>query len=258
VAAPQSTGPALTLRRLHPQPDTITVGELTGSLELSGPPDLDRPYTLVNFITSADGRAAFQGRSGPLGDEGDRALFHGLRERVDAVLAGTGTVRAERYGRLVGDPERRRRREQAGLSPEPLACMITRSGDVPTDIPLFAEPDARIAIFSPQDVDASRCAAHLETVRLDPGELTLTTMMRRLRSDFDVRSLLCEGGPTIFGALLQERLVDELFLTVAPKLVGGGPGPTIASGPELPELEPLELNWVLERGGSLFLRYGLR
>ena len=62
----------------------------------------------------------------------------------------------------------------------------------------------------------------MDVVRLDPGELTLTTMMRRLRSAYDVRSLLCEGGPTVFGALLQEDLVDELFLSIAPKLTGGG------------------------------------
>ena len=64
-------------------------------------------------------------------------------------------------------------------------------------------------------------------VHLDPGEFTLTTMMRRLRSAYDVRSLLCEGGPTLFGALLGEDLVDELFLSLAPKLTGGGMAPGI-------------------------------
>jgi riboflavin biosynthesis pyrimidine reductase len=73
-----------------------------------------------------------------------------------------------------------------------------------------------------------------------------------------VRSLLCEGGPTVFGALLRENLTDELFLTLAPKLAGGGSSPTVTSGPELPELLNLRLAWALEHGGSLFLRYGLR
>ena len=95
-------------------------------------------------------------------------------------------------------------------------------------------------------------------VRLDPGELTLTTVMRRLRSAFDVRSLLCEGGPTLFGALLQEDLVDELFLSLAPKLTGGGTAPAITAGPELAELRTLSLVWALELDGSLYLRYALR
>jgi riboflavin biosynthesis pyrimidine reductase len=74
----------------------------------------------------------------------------------------------------------------------------------------------------------------------------------------DVRALLCEGGPTLLGALLHERLVDELFLTLAPQLAGGGDGPTISSGPALAEPAALELVWALERAGSLYLRYAVR
>ena len=98
----------------------------------------------------------------------------------------------------------------------------------------------------------------MDVVRLDPGGLTLTTMMRRLRSAYDVRSLLCEGGPTLFGALLQENLVDELFLSLAPKLTGGGSAPAITAGAELAELRTLSLVWVLELEGALYLRYAVR
>jgi 5-amino-6-(5-phosphoribosylamino)uracil reductase len=70
-----------------------------------------------------------------------------------------------------------------------------------------------------------------------------------------VRSLLCEGGPTLFGALLHERVVDELFLTLSPKLTGGGTGPTISSGPELMNPRGMSIEWLLERNGSLYLRY---
>ena len=72
-----------------------------------------------------------------------------------------------------------------------------------------------------------------------------------------MRTLLCEGGPTVFGALLHEDLVDELFLTLSPRLAGGGSEATITSGPPLPELLPLTLRWALEREGSLFLRYAV-
>ncbi len=82
--------------------------------------------------------------------------------------------------------------------------------------------------------------------------------MRHLRSDFGIRSLLCEGGPTVFGSLLDEHLADELFLTLAPKLVGGGPSPTIANGPELMELQPMDVVWALEHDSALYLRYRLR
>jgi riboflavin biosynthesis pyrimidine reductase len=251
-------GPEIHLRELLPEPGTRTVGEIVTSLNLVAKAGPHRPYTIVNFVASADGRAAFQGRSGQLGGLTDRALFMGLRERVDAVFAGTGTMRTERYGRLVRDPARRRRRSAAGLRPDPLACLISRSGDVPLEIPLFEDPDSHVIVFTPTDLDVSGVKAQVDVVRLDPGQLTLTTMMRRLRSYYDVRALLCEGGPLVFGGLLHEGLVDELFLTLAPKLTGGGSEPAVTSGPELGELVSLELIWLLEDHGELFLRYALR
>jgi 5-amino-6-(5-phosphoribosylamino)uracil reductase len=257
VSGPERPGPALQLTQLLPEAKTTTVGELLGSLHFGARALADRPYVVVNFVASVDGRTAFGSRSAALSDLGDRAMFHGLRESADAVFAGTATIRDESYGRLVRDPERRSRRAAAGLRPDPLACVMTRSGEVPTSIPLFADPDSRIVVFTPVAVDLSGVRAHVEVVRLDPGQLTLTTMVRRLRSDYGVRSLLCEGGATVFGAMLSEGVVDELFLTLAPKLAGGDDGPGVTSGPELPELVPLRLVWALEREGSLFLRYAL-
>ena len=254
---PPSGEPVPALRRLLPKPGRIEVRELIPGLDFARHARAQRPYTVVNFVASIDGRVAFQGRSRELSDEADRELFHGLRERVDAILVGTGTLRTERYGRMIRDPERRRRRAAAGLNPEPLACIITRSGDVPTDIPLFADPGSRAVVFTPVPIDTAELAAEVDVVQIDPGELTLTTMMRRLRSGFDVRALLCEGGPTLFGGLLQEDLVDELFLSLGPKLVGGGSAPTIASGPGLVDLRRVWLIWALEQDDALYLRYRL-
>jgi riboflavin-specific deaminase-like protein len=255
---PPSPDPVPPLRRFLPEPGGIAVRDLLEELKLEARAPTDRPYTLVNFVASADGHAAFRGRSRWLSDDADREMFHGLREHVDAVLAGTGTLRTERYGRIVRDPERRRRRAGAGLNPEPLTAIISRSGDVPLDIPLFADPASRVVIFTSAGLDTAGLAAQVEVVHVDPGELTLTTMMRRLRSAYDVRSLLCEGGPTLFGALLQEDLVDELFVSLAPKLTGGGTATSISAGPELAELRPLSLVWALELDGTLYLRYALR
>lgn len=254
---PPTPDPAGPLRQLVPDGKRIEVRELLEELNLSARAPVDRPYTVVNFVASADGHAAFHGRSRELSDPADRQMFHGLRERVDAILVGTGTLRVERYGRLVRDPDRRRRRAGSGLAPDPLACVFSRSGEVPTDIPLFEDPTSRVVVFTPTELDASRLTAEVEVVRLDPGELTLTTMMRRLRSTYDVRSVLCEGGPTLFGALLQEDLVDELFLSLSPKLTGGGTAPAITSGPPLAELRRLSLVWALEHESSLYLRYAI-
>ncbi len=84
------------------------------------------------------------------------------------------------------------------------------------------------------------------------GKADLPALLRSLHGD-GVRALLCEGGPTLHGALQAAGLVDELFLTIAPKLVGGI-APRILEG-DLPGVEPLELAWLLEQDGELFARY---
>lgn len=87
------------------------------------------------------------------------------------------------------------------------------------------------------------------------GRVDLVALLRSLRQG-GVRALLCEGGPTLYGALQAAGLVDELFLTIAPKLAGGG-APRIIEG-TLPEVTELQLAWLLEQDGELFARYRRR
>lgn len=245
--------------QLTPRHEPIEIEEALAALSLAEHAPADRPYTIANFVESVDGHATFGGRSRALGDDGDKAIFHGLREQVDAVFAGTRTLEAENYGRILGKPERRARREQNGLAPEPLAVVVTRSGAIPIEIPLFNEPEAQIVVFAPTGAapDVAACASNIALVELEPAELTLANVAGHLRSELGVRTMLCEGGPTVFASLVRERVVDELWLTLASKLTGGGTGPSITRGPELSELRDLEPIWMLERERTLFLRYCL-
>ncbi len=244
-------------RRLHPDPATVDSAELLGNLGFAERAHDERPWVATNFASTADGRATVDGRSGAIGDDGDMEVFRRLRTQVDALLIGTRTLAIERYGRAVRRPELRAARAAIGLAPEPLVATVSRSGELPLEIPLFQEPEARVVVFTTAQAPEPSCAAHVTLVRLDPAELTLTNALRRLRADHGVRALLCEGGPTLMGALLHEQLVDELFLTLAPQLAGGGSGPTISSGPALADPAALELVWTLERAGSLYLRYAV-
>lgn len=245
------------LHRLTPDGEALTPLEAAAAVRASERAPEDRPYVLANMVASADGRATVAGRSGGLGNEADRQLFHALREQADAILVGTGTLRVERYGRLVRDPERRARREAAGRAPDPLAVVVTRSLALPADIPLFADPDSTIVVYTSSETEAPEAAADVRLTRLPPGALTMTTVLERLRADHGVRCLLCEGGPTILGALVAEDVLDELFLSVAPRLVGAA-GPATLEGPGRQEPTELELAWTLESEGALFLRYVTR
>jgi riboflavin biosynthesis pyrimidine reductase len=87
------------------------------------------------------------------------------------------------------------------------------------------------------------------------GRVDLAALLRSLREE-GVRALLCEGGPRLHGALQAAGLVDELFLTIAPKLAGNE-APHIVEGAVFP-LVGLELAWLLEQDGELFARYRRR
>jgi riboflavin-specific deaminase-like protein len=219
-----------------------------------------RPYLGVNMVATADGKATIDGRSGPIGNEADRELFHELRAHVEAVLVGAGTVRTERYGPLVRDPGRRERRLARGLDPDPLAVIVSGRLDLPLDLPLLQAPEQRVVIVTAADHELPDVPAKVDYIRGagDGSFVALAPAIHELRARFGVRSVLCEGGPLLNSELLRYELVDELWLTVAPKLAGGA-STTIVSGAALDPPEDLALVWVLESGDDhLFLRYRVR
>jgi riboflavin-specific deaminase-like protein len=240
-------------RAIPPGPAGPPEALFTG-LGLSDRAPTGRPYVIANFISSADGKAAADGRTAALGSPGDRAAFHLLRTEVDAVLAGTRTMFVENYGPLAKEPRLSELRVRAGRGPQPLGVVISRSGTIPFDIPLFADPDSHVAVYAPAGLDVPDIAADVTLHALPEGDEGLGEVMGSLRADHGVRSLLCEGGPNLFSALVTDGLVDELFLTLAPKLVGGDEM-GITTGRPLDELADLRLVSALEEDGTLFLRY---
>lgn len=243
-------------RRIHPGGEPVEIESFADSLGLDAPAVADRPYLVANMVVTADGWAAVTGRSGPIGGDADHALFHALRGRVDAVLAGTRTLGVENYGRLVRDDDGRAARERRGLAGDPIACVLTRSGRLPARIPLLADPASTLAIYSARPVTLDEFPATVHVKVLE--DFSAAAALRALRADHGVRSVLCEGGPTLLGGLLGEGVVDELFLTVAPLLGGGAPPLTATAGPPLPVPARLELRSALESEGELLLRYAVR
>jgi riboflavin biosynthesis pyrimidine reductase len=171
---------------------------------------------------------------------------------VDAVMIGAGTMRAERYGRIVSDPQLRAWRERIGLPHDPLAVIVSGSLDLPWDAGLFTDGGGRVLIFTSSDVEPPETATPVRVVRHE-GYVNPIDAMRYLRQERGIRSVLCEGGPRLHGQLWAAGVADELFLTIAPKLAGGD-APTILEG-VLGAVQELELAWLLEAGGELFTRY---
>jgi riboflavin-specific deaminase-like protein len=247
--------PPVVLRRLLPEPGELTADELVRELHFGELAPAGRPYVAVNMVATVDGRASVSGRTAPLSSVPDRQLFHALRTRVDAVMVGAGTIRAERYGRLVRDPARHEQRRAAGLEPDPLAIVVSGSLALPPDVPLLQHPEQRVVIVTASDGVIEGCAAQLEYLWASPVDLAAA--LARLRADYGVRSILCEGGPLLNASLLAAGLIDELFLTTVPKLAGGAGALTIVGDVPLGEPLGVGLVWLLECAGELFARYAL-
>jgi riboflavin biosynthesis pyrimidine reductase len=242
------------VRRLAPDPGPTSIAALLDAYRPWDDPPADRPRLALNFATTLDGRASIDGRSGPIGSDTDTAMLVGLRQRFDAVMIGAGTMRVEQYGRIIGDPRQREHRESLGLPGDPL-MVIVGSLDLPWDAPLFTAGGGRVLILtSDEEGEPPATATPVEVVREPGGRVDMTVAMRLLRAEHDVRAVLCEGGPRLHSQLQAAGLADELFLTIAPKLVGAGT--TILEG-ALPEVAELELAWLLAEGSELFARYGL-
>lgn len=247
----------LRFERLSPEPGLATARELLASLAPGAHALADRPYVLLNMVVSADGRVTIGGRSGPIGGPGDQEMFWELRGLCDAVLIGTGTLRAERYGRLVRDGDRRARRIADGLAEDPLAVLFSRELDLPWTAPMFGVPEQRVVIGCRADApEPPAVDAAVELVRMQ--EPRVTGLLQALRGAYGVRSLLCEGGPTLNARLLEERVLDELLLTVGPVLAGDSTAPGLLTGLALEPRAELDLRWVLRHGDELFLRYAVR
>jgi riboflavin-specific deaminase-like protein len=220
--------------------------------ELAG---AQRPHIALNMVHTADGRASVSGRTAPISSLADRQLFHALRTRVDAVMVGAGTLRGERYGRMVPDAARREQRSAAGLEPDPLAIVVSGSLDLPADLPLLQDPSSRVVIVTSAQPSLDGVRAHVEYLR-SPA-VDLPGALATLRGDHGIRAILCEGGPHLNATLLAQGLIDELFLTTVPVLAGAAGALSIMDGAPLEAPVALTLRWMLEHEGELFARYAV-
>jgi len=254
---------AAPLQRLLPPGGSVSAAQMPeewGLWERAQPTGTAAPpRVLLNMVASLDARASLHGRSAALSGPADRQLFHALRAASDAILVGAGTVRAERYGPLIREPATRALRRERGLCEQPLACIVSSSLQLAPDLPLLADPDSHVVIITGAEGRLAGARARVDYVRRSrDGGLDLNGALGELAARFSVQSLLCEGGPHLATALLAAGIVDELFLSLSPTLVGGpeqGGEQRVLAPVEFSAALELELASVLAGGSELFLRY---
>jgi riboflavin biosynthesis pyrimidine reductase len=218
------------------------------------------PWVRVNFVASADGAVAVEGVSGGLDAPGDKEVFGLLRELADVVLVGSGTVRAEGYRGARTTPEREERRRGRGQAAVPPIAVVSTRGDLDPGAGLFTDTTvAPLVLTAAAAADDARrrlgpAGAEVVPVSGDDPRATDPAAVVAALAARGLTRVLCEGGPGLFGSLLAADRVDELCLSLAPQLVGGGGGRIVAGHP-LPVPRAFHLAAVVAHDDGLLLRY---
>ena len=217
--------------------------------------DRSKPSVRFNFVSSIDGAATADGLSGGLSGKADKRVFDILRRLCDVVLVGAGTLRAEGYAAMRLDRASVQWRRANGLADQPVFAIVSGTLALDAASAVFTDAPVRaivVTVESAPDAKKETLARVADVLvcgeeKLDPRGMLAELAKRGLRQ------VLSEGGPTLFGALLEADCVDELCLTISPS-IEAGEARRIAAG-ALHEARRMALHHVLVSDSTLMLQY---
>jgi 5-amino-6-(5-phosphoribosylamino)uracil reductase len=226
-----------------------------------------RPFVAVTFAMTVDGKITTRNFS-PIDFTSREDKMHLFQQRAlgDAVLIGHSTLKQDNVRLGLPDPKMREGRVARGQTPYPLRVIVSNEGRIDAALKIFQADPAKagpIIIFSTTRMPEryqkglrTKATLHLSDAR----SVDLAWMLQQLRRDYGVRTVACEGGATLFRALLEGDLVDQLNLTIAPYLFGGADAPTLTglSKDFLPRSVRCSLTEMRTVGEECFLIYRIK
>ena len=220
----------------------------------------DRPFVIATFAMTVDGKVTTK-NFGPVDFTSREDKLHLFRQRAlaDAVLLGHTSL--ERDNVRLGLPrELQEKRIKRGQSRSPLRVIVSNKGRIDERLKIFQSDISPIIIFSTNRMPSKNQEALRKTATLHlttAMEIDLGAMLKILRHQYNVRTVACEGGPTLFRSLLEKGLVDQLNLTIAPYMFGGAGAPTLTGLSEtfLPASVHCSLVKMRTVGDECFLIY---
>lgn len=218
------------------------IEDVWGALTEPGPVfpervDGELPFVVANMVVSVDGKSSVDSHVGALTSPVDQALLFRLRAEADAVLVGSSTVIAEGYGDLL-PPDH--------PTPQPRLVIPTSKPQRLVGQPVLEDTRSELVLLTDQPLpDAAR------TVHRVTGE-TLRDQLKALKADHGIERVVCEGGPTLLGALQREGLLNQWFLALAPTVVADGDAIPVIRDPAAQDLDLLA---CVHADGYVFLRY---
>ncbi|MEV6622408.1 dihydrofolate reductase family protein [Amycolatopsis sp. NPDC051106] len=202
-------------------------------------------WVAVNFVSSTDGASTVEGRSAALSTPADRIVYRLGNDLADVVLVGAGTAMAEGFEGMRPDARTAERRRRFGLAPIAPVAVVTTGRSLPPDAPVITKA-------APSSLRDGWVANGARVFVVGASEVSAAEVVSTLAAEGLAR-IDCEGGPRLFGSLIEAGVVDEFRLTVAPFLVSGTSS-RVAVGAAI-DPASLELASVLTDGNSVLLRY---
>jgi len=223
-----------------------------------------RPFVFINMAMTADGKIATANQAvSSFGSSSDFEHLLELRATADAVMTGANTLKAQPDITLGPGPARfRRKRKKHSLADAPVRIIVSGSGKIDPKAKLFSSKDGPIIILTTKQMPKIR----QQTLTQSGGnvhvcgktEIDLAAALNWLYTEWRVKRLLCEGGGQLNGSLLAAKLVDEIHLTICPKIFGGHNASTIADGAlaeRLIDARQFKLSSMQPKGEEIFLVY---
>lgn len=219
--------------------------------EMYAYPQSRKPWIRSNFVSTLDGAAyASDGLSGSLGGPADTQVFALLRALADVIVVGAGTARAEVYQPVKREELDTDLRQRLGLKPVPPIAVVSKSLNIP--VALIAPGQMVITTEDAPQARVDALREQVEVIAAGVGEIDWFEVRNRLGA-YGLNRVLCEGGPTLHGRLVELDLVDELCLSIAP-VMASGTAPRIAHGLSAAE-NSMTLGHVLQVDDLLLTRW---
>ncbi len=220
-----------------------------------------RPFVTVNFAVTWDGKVSTRNRTpSDFSSKRDKQRLLEIRSKGDALMVGRSTIAADNMRMGLPDKELRAARVQRGQTEFPLRVIVTNKGLLDPTLQVFQYSFSPIHVFSTQQMPATYRERLKEkaTLHLENGDsLKLAKVLETLQRRYGVNRMVCEGGPTVFKALLADGLVDEICLTLCPRIFGGAKALSLSgiTGDFLPKSTMCRMSAMEIVEDECFLRY---
>ena len=203
-----------------------------------------RPYIVLNMVATIDGKIVTGDRTEPvqdLGSDVDHATMRQIQRSVDAVLIGAGNLRST---------------PKMWYPPELIRFVASLSGNIPPFHRFFTDAPEKAFVITPV-TKADRFTEEVQVIAMGESEIDWDALLKTMKQDMGIQRLLLEGGSELNATLLTLNVVDEIFLTIAPKIKLRNSSLTLAGGAALSREELLHFSLIsaLPVGNEVFLRY---